>query len=65
LYPIIEYENGELTRVRKIKNRKPVEEYLKIQRRFRHLFRHPRGKEVIQMLQKVANENAARFKLDV
>jgi pyruvate ferredoxin oxidoreductase beta subunit len=65
LYPILEYESGELTRVRKIKNRKPVEEYLKIQRRFRHLFKHPKGKEVIHMLQKVADENAARFKLDV
>ena len=65
LYPIVEFENGELTRVRKIKERKPVEEYLKIQRRFRHLFKHPRGKEVIQMLQKIADENAAKYNLDI
>jgi pyruvate ferredoxin oxidoreductase beta subunit len=65
LYPIVEYENGELTRVRKIKERKPVEEYLKIQRRFRHLFKHPKGKEIISMLQKIADENAAKFNLDV
>ena len=64
LYPIVEYENGELVRVRKIKDRKPVEEYLKPQRRFRHLFKHPKGKEVIAELQKIADENAKKFGLD-
>jgi pyruvate ferredoxin oxidoreductase beta subunit len=65
LYPIIEYENGELTKVRKIKDRKPVEEYLRIQRRFRHLFKHPKGQEIIRILQKIADDNAAKFNLDV
>lgn len=65
LYPIVEYENGKLVSVRKIKERKPVTEYLKLQRRFRHLFKHPRGKEVIEMLQKMADENAERFGLDL
>ncbi len=65
LYPIVEYENGKLVSVRKIKDRKPVTEYLKLQRRFRHLFTHPRGKEIIDLLQRIADENAARFGLDV
>jgi pyruvate ferredoxin oxidoreductase beta subunit len=65
LYPIVEYENGKLIRVRKIKERKPVEEYLKIQRRFRHLFTHPKGQEIIRELQRIADDNAARFNLDV
>ncbi|AGK60353.1 pyruvate ferredoxin oxidoreductase, beta subunit [Archaeoglobus sulfaticallidus PM70-1] len=65
LYPIVEFENGELTRVRKIKERKPVEEYLKIQRRFRHLFKHPRGQEIINLIQKIADENAKKYNLDL
>ncbi len=65
LYPIVEYENGKLVSVRKIKDRKPVTEYLKLQRRFRHLFTHPRGKEIIDLLQRIADENAARFGLDI
>ena len=64
LYPLVEYENGELIRVRKIKERKPVEEYLKVQKRFRHLFTHPRGEEVIKELQKIADENVRRYNLE-
>ncbi|HIQ50271.1 MAG TPA: pyruvate ferredoxin oxidoreductase, partial [Nanoarchaeota archaeon] len=63
-FPLVEYENGRLVGVRKIKDRKPVEEYLKIQRRFRHLYTHPKGKEIIEMLQRIADENAKFFGLD-
>ncbi len=63
LYPIVEYENGELVRVRKIKEKKPVEEYLKLQRRFRHLFKHPKGREIIEELQRIADENVKKFGL--
>lgn len=65
LYPIVEFENGKLKTVRKIKDRKPVEEYLKLQRRFRHLFTDPRGKDVIAEIQKIADYNAERYGLDV
>ncbi len=65
LYPLVEYENGKLTTVRKIRDRKPVEEYLKLQRRFRHLFTHPKGKEIIELIQRIADENAERFGLDI
>jgi pyruvate ferredoxin oxidoreductase beta subunit len=65
LYPIVEFENGKLVRVRKIKSRKPVEEYLRMQRRFRHLFKHPQGEEVIREIQRIADENAIRYGLDV
>ena len=64
LYPIVEFENGKLTRVMKIK-RKPVEEYLKLQRRFKHLFKHPKGEEVIKFIQSIADENAKRYGLDL
>ncbi len=65
LFPIVEFELGNLVRVRKIKKRKPVEEYLKVQGRFKHLFKHPEGKKIIEMLQQIADENAKMFGLDV
>ncbi|MCX8172703.1 MAG: thiamine pyrophosphate-dependent enzyme [Archaeoglobaceae archaeon] len=64
LYPIVEFENGELISVRKIKNRKPVEDYLKLQRRFAHLFTHPKGREIIEEIQKIADRNAKKYGLD-
>ncbi|RLI02051.1 pyruvate ferredoxin oxidoreductase [Candidatus Bathyarchaeota archaeon] len=64
LYPIVEFENGQLTRVMKIK-RKPVEEYLKLQRRFKHLFKHPKGDEILGFIQEIADENAKRYGLDI
>lgn len=63
LYPLAEWENGVLVRVRRLKELKPVEEYLKPQGRFRHLFTHPRGKEVIEALRKIADENVKRYGL--
>ncbi len=65
LYPLVEFENGELVKVRKIKDRKPVEEYLRPQRRFRHLFKHPEGKKILEIIQKIADENAKRYNLDL
>ena len=65
LYPLVEFENGELVKVRKIKDRKPVEEYLRPQRRFRHLFKHPEGKKMLEMIQRIADENAKRYNLDL
>lgn len=63
LYPIIEIENGELTNVRKIPSRKPVEEYLKLQGRFRHLFATADGQEQIKRIQAIADENVKRYGL--
>ena len=37
IFPLVEYEKGELTGVRKIKELKPVENYLDCQKRFAHL----------------------------
>lgn len=38
LWPMYEMENGEITQVRKVKDSRPVEEYLRAQKRFKHLF---------------------------
>jgi pyruvate ferredoxin oxidoreductase beta subunit len=62
LYPLVEWENGEVTRVRKIKPI-PVEEYLKPQRRFRHLFRSEDGKAQIAKIQELADANIEKYGL--
>ncbi len=38
IFPVFEAEHGEITRVTKIRHRVPVEEYLRPQKRFAHLF---------------------------
>lgn len=65
MYPLFEYENGEVTSVHKIKDRKPVREYLEKQKRFSHLFKMPGGDREIEKIQALADANAARFGLDV
>ncbi|WP_292485094.1 pyruvate synthase subunit PorB [Methanohalobium sp.] len=63
LWPMYEMENGEITQVRKVKNPKPVEEYLKLQRRFKHLFTKEGGDEEIKKIQETANFNIKHFGL--
>ena len=41
----------------------PVEEYLKIQGRFAHLFKSPKGKEEIQKIQEIADRNIEKYGL--
>ena len=62
LYPLVEWEDGEVTKVRKIKQ-VPVEEYLKTQRRFRHLFRTEEGKAQIAKVQALADADIKRYGL--
>ena len=63
LFPVIEYKDGELASVRKIDEQKPVEEYLKPQRRFRHLFSAPGGEAEIAKIQAIADANIRKFGL--
>ena len=60
LYPLIEYENGKLISVRKLNPPKPVEEYLKIQGRFKHLLDRP---EEIKKIQGIADSNIEKYNL--
>ncbi len=59
LYPLIEYENGKLTAVRKIQT-KPIEEYLKLQGRFKHLLNNP---DYIKQIQEAADNNIRKYGL--
>jgi pyruvate ferredoxin oxidoreductase beta subunit len=61
LYPLIEYENAVLIS-RKTITPKPVEEYLKIQGRFKHLLNNP---EAIKMIQGIADNNIKKYGLEV
>jgi pyruvate ferredoxin oxidoreductase beta subunit len=63
LVPLFEMEDGKLTKVRKIKKKIPVEEYLKSQKRFRHIFMGEDSAEVIGTIQSLANENIKKYGL--
>ncbi|MGB9940333.1 pyruvate synthase subunit PorB [Methanosarcina sp.] len=63
LWPLYEMENGEITHVRKVKDPIPVEEYLKAQKRFRHLFTMEGGEEEIKKIQASADWNIKHFGL--
>lgn len=63
LFPVFEAEGGEVTSVAKIRRRTPVIEYLKLQKRFAHLFKPERNREVLDRIQAGADRNIARFGL--
>jgi len=55
-WPIYEFEDGRYKINYEPKEKKPIEEFLRTQQRFRHLFEHPDGKEVIAELQRYIDE---------
>ena len=63
LFPIFEAEHGRVTEVRKIRRKTPVVEYLKLQRRFAHLFRDGREDPRVARLQALADRRIAEYGL--
>ena len=63
LFPVFEAVDGEVTCVSKIRRKAPVEEYLRLQARYAHLFKSPEGARTIARLQRLADRNIARFGL--
>ncbi len=63
LFPVFEAEHGEVVGTSKIRRPVPVEEYLRLQRRYAHLFGNERGAELIGRLQEIAEHNIRRFGL--
>ena len=63
LFPVFEAEHGEVVSVSKIRRQVPVEEYLRLQRRFAHLFGDPPRSEVVARIQALADRNIRRFGL--
>jgi pyruvate ferredoxin oxidoreductase beta subunit len=63
LVPLYEMEDGVVTAVRKIKQKLPVADYLKAQKRYSHLFQNGQAQEVIDRLQAVADQQIQKFGL--
>jgi pyruvate ferredoxin oxidoreductase beta subunit len=63
LFPVFEAESGEVTSSTPIRHRVQVEEYLKLQSRYSHLFSPNRRDDVINSLQATADKNISRYNL--
>jgi pyruvate ferredoxin oxidoreductase beta subunit len=63
LFPVFEAVHGEVTAVTKIRHRVPVEEYLRPQKRFAHLFGAKAQAQALQRIQAQADRNIKRFGL--
>jgi pyruvate ferredoxin oxidoreductase beta subunit len=65
LYPLFEMEGGQLSNVRKIKkgDQVGVEEYLRPQKRFAHLFKYPGGEEHVKDIRAIAEKNIETYGL--
>jgi pyruvate ferredoxin oxidoreductase beta subunit len=63
LYPIFEAEHGKVTAVRKIRRQVPVQDYLKRQRRFAHLFRDGHEDPRVARLQAICDAHIAEYGL--
>jgi pyruvate ferredoxin oxidoreductase beta subunit len=63
LFPVFEGEKGEVTAVSRIRRRVPVTDYLRIQRRYGHLFGEPPSTDVIERIQEQADRNVERYAL--
>ncbi|HUX04705.1 MAG TPA: thiamine pyrophosphate-dependent enzyme [Acidimicrobiales bacterium] len=63
LFPVFEAERGVVTSVTPIRRRVPVEEYLRPQRRYAHLFGASPRPDVVTRLQQIADNNIARYGL--
>ena len=62
LFPLFEAEHGEVTGVSKIRRPRPVEEYLRLQRRFAHVFK-PGNEWQLERMQELADRNIRRYGL--
>lgn len=60
LVPILEIEKGKPMVVKKVKNKRPVAEYLKFQNRYRHLLTEERL-GIAQQVQEICDKNIERY----
>ena len=63
IFPVFEAEYGEVTNVSPIRRKLPVEDYLKAQRRFAHLFSPTLRTDALAAMQALADRNIRRFGL--
>ena len=63
MFPVFEAERGEVTAVSKIRRQVPVEEYLRLQKRYAPPVRRSGRPDIVARLQARADRNIARFGL--
>jgi pyruvate ferredoxin oxidoreductase beta subunit len=63
LFPLFEAEDGLITERTPIRHVKPVEEYLRMQKRFAHLFGAKADPQGVASIQKIADRNIKEFGL--
>ncbi len=63
LFPVYEASHGEVTSVAPIRHRVPVEDYLRPQARYAHLFGTPGRPDIVAALQSMADRNIAEYHL--
>ena len=63
IFPLFEAEHGEVTSSTKIRHRVPVEEYLRPQKRFAHLFGKTPAVDTLARIQEMADRNIRKFRL--
>ena len=63
LVPLYEAYQDQPLKVRRLPKRVPVAEYLRIQKRFRHLFEEPVEQSRLALIQAIADDNVAHYGL--
>lgn len=63
IFPVFEAENGEVTSVLKIRKKQPIAAYLKMQKRYAHLFKKSPKTDIIAQLQEIADNNISKYGL--
>ena len=63
IFPVFEIREGKIISVHKVPVKKPVEEYLKLQGRFRNLFKKGTPTADVAAIQRIADQNIERFNL--
>jgi pyruvate ferredoxin oxidoreductase beta subunit len=63
LWPLAEWVDGELAGVKKVRRPRPVQDYLKLQGRYKHLFKKADGSDMLAQIQAMADANIARYQL--
>jgi pyruvate ferredoxin oxidoreductase beta subunit len=63
LFPLFEARYGEVTHRTPIRHKVPVSDYLKLQKRYAHLFGHPSDSGRIALLQAIADRNIDEYGL--
>ncbi len=64
LFPLFEAEYGKVVGRRKIRRRVPVDDYLKMQKRFAHLFGAKGDPAAVARIQGIADANISEYQLD-